>query len=96
MGTQRLVSLGLPDASDVGLSSRAVDVFACELPCRDGDGDGDCWPVDCDDADAMIHATDGDGDGFTPCEGDRADADPLRHPAAGEVPCGWRLNSTPE
>jgi len=59
------------------------------VPADEGDSDGDghlaCGgpggDPDCDDNDPALHPLDGDGDGWSPCDGDCDDGDPALEPA---------------
>ncbi len=59
------------------------------LDDRDADGDGaesaSLGGTDCDDADPALNPNDADGDGWSTCEGDCADDDPLRGPRGEAV-----------
>jgi hypothetical protein len=51
----------------------------------DDDADGDPACTDCDDTDPTLSSFDGDGDGWTTCEGDCDDASVVFNPAASDV-----------
>ena len=81
--------IGAPGADLVSSDAGLIQVYTGG--CRDGDGDGACSDVDCDDGDADIHpdATDSVGDGVdSDCDGVElcyVDADDDGHPLSTTV-----------
>jgi hypothetical protein len=74
-----------PCVSDLGEADRNCD----GLDDRDADGDGAesaaLGGPDCDDADPALNPDDADQDGWSTCQGDCADDDPLRGPRGEAV-----------
>ena len=66
------------DQLDCDEEDAFVNPGADEVACNDKDDDCDASTPD---------ATDGDGDGYTDCEGDCDDDDPAIHPGADDIPC---------
>ena len=76
---------------DVRPLGTGYDIGADEYLCWDGDGDGfddiSCNGLDCNDVNIDIYpGSDFDEDGFTACNDDCNDTDPLTHPGMND-PC---------